>query len=555
MAPKTSIWLPGVLAIALASLALTSAGCAHGGEPRSAPVAAIRVDQTPPSLRYTGLYDQVAEAGIFPRMKGFADAVPRADPDTILAAYRRENPTSKAELVAFVEHWFVFPPDAVPENRDENHLSLAEYIAARWTRSLADSRSPPPHSSLLPMPGRYITSGGLWREQYYWNTYFLIIGLGDQAADLKKEMIDNIAFMIDRYGYAPTANRSYYLSRSQPPYFYEMVATLAPDDRASAYARYLPQLRKEHAYWMAGADRLKPGEAHRRVVRMPNGVVLNRYWDDRAAPRDEAAVRDRAIAARATRPAPEVYRDIRAGAESGWDFTSRWFGDRRSMETIQTTAIIPIDLNSLLYGLEDAIAQGCARQGDRSCAKAFRRRAETRRAAINTYLWNEKLGLFDDYDWREHSKRGAVTAAALSPLAAGLATADQAARTALRVRSELLAPGGLLNTNLTTGEQWDAPNGFAAVQWIAVQGLRRYGQDELARTIAAGWLTNVSQVYAREGRLAEKYDVVAMRPGGGGGYPLQSGQGWTASVTGALLRIYPEFSQLAEVKPGALGSK
>lgn len=511
--------------------------------------SSVVADELPPSLLYSGLYQRVASSEALPRMKAFADAVPRADPAAILKNYRVESPSSADALRAFVEQWFVLPSDALPRSGEQECLSLANHIAARWDGAIIEARHAPEHGSLLPMPGRYITSGGIWREQYYWNTYFLVIGMDDRYRTIKREMVDNIAYLVDRYGYAPTANRTYYLSRSQPPYFYEMAAALSPTEPAEAFARYLPQLRKEYAYWMDGASSLSPGQAHRRVVRMANGALLNRYWDDRDAPRDEAAARDMKIAARSSRPHGEVYRDIRAGAESGWDFTSRWLEDRRDMATIITTAIVPVDLNSLLFGLENAIALGCARSGDSACQASFRSRADARKAAMNQYLWNEELGLFDDYNWRSGQTRNAVTAAALSALATGIATEAQAASTAERVRSDLLARGGLLNTSIVTGEQWDAPNGFAAVQWIATFGLRRYHQDGLAREIANRWLQTVSDVYRRQGRLAEKYDVVNAAQGGGGGYPLQSGQGWTASITSALLRTFPELSGHASGTP------
>jgi alpha,alpha-trehalase len=511
--------------------------------------ASVVADELPPSLLYTGLYQRVAGSEALPRMKAFADAVPRADPAAILKNYAIESPSSADALRGFVEQWFVLPSDALPKTGEQECLSLANHIAARWDGAIIEARHAPAHGSLLPMPGRYITSGGIWREQYYWNTYFLVIGMDDRYRAVKREMVDNIAYLVDRYGYAPTANRTYYLSRSQPPYFYEMAAALSPEDPDEAFARYLPQLRKEYAYWMDGASALSPGQAHRRVVRMANGALLNRYWDDRDAPRDEAATRDMKIAGRSSRPNGEVYRDIRAGAESGWDFTSRWLEDRRNMASIITTAIVPVDLNSLLFGLENAVARGCARRGDSACQALFRSHADARKAAMNQYLWNEELGLFDDYNWRTAQKRNAVTAAALSALAAGAATEAQAASTAERARSDLLARGGLMNTSIVTGEQWDAPNGFAAVQWIATVGLRRYHQNGLAREIANRWLQTVSDVYRQQGRLAEKYDVVNVAQGGGGGYPLQSGQGWTASISTALLRTFPELSEYASVTP------
>jgi alpha,alpha-trehalase len=234
-----------------------------------------------------------------------------------------------------------------------------------------------------------------------------------------------------------------------------------------------------------------------------------------------------------------LYRDIRAAAESGWDFSSRWLADGQSLDTMQTTSIVPVDLNSLLYGLEQAIVQGCRISKDSSCVRSYEQHASARRAAMHRYLWNESTGLFDDYHWRDARLQGHITAAAMYPLFAGLATHAQAARIAEVVAEELVRDGGVVSTNRTTGEQWDAPNGWAPLQWIAVTGLRRYGHEALAATIAGRWLEMVSTVYAATGKLLEKYNVVTLTSGGGGEYPLQDGFGWTNGVTTALLRMYP----------------
>jgi alpha,alpha-trehalase len=152
------------------------------------------------------------------------------------------------------------------------------------------------------------------------------------------------------------------------------------------------------------------------------------------------------------------------------------------------------------------------------------------------HLWNDALGFFDDLDLRTGQCRGNVTPAGLMPMFVGIATPEQVSRSAAVVEERLLAPGGLLSSDRGTGQQWDAPNGWAPLQWIAVAGFRRYGHHELAATIAERWLETVDRVYRETGRLVEKYDVVTARPGGGGEYALQDGFGWTNGVTAALLR-------------------
>ncbi len=353
-------------------------------------------------------------------------------------------------------------------------------------------------------------------------------------------MVRDFAYLIDRYGHVPNGTRTYYLSRSQPPFFFEMVGLLSPEHPAGAYARYLPQLKREYAFWMQGEGQLRAGSAHRRVVAMPDGAILNRYWDDRDTPRDESYREDTQLARGSGRSASEMYRNIRAAAESGWDFSSRWFADGHTQATIDTTQIVPVDLNSLLYGLEVAIEAGCEQHGEHGCAVEFAHRARQRREAIDRYLWDASAGAYLDYHWTEGARVPRISAATLYPLFLGCASRQQATAVAAAVARTLLKPGGIVTTALATGQQWDAPNGWAPLQWVAVEGLRRYGEDELAENIACRWMLNVRRVYQQSGKLVEKYDVTDVgRPGGGGEYPTQDGFGWTNGVTRRLVALYP----------------
>ena len=192
---------------------------------------------------------------------------------------------------------------------------------------------------------------------------------------------------------------------------------------------------------------------------------------------------------------------------------------------------MPVDLNSLLFGLENAIQSGCQRQADEICAREFARRAATRRVAIDRYLWDPSTGAYLDYHWKRQARIRRVSAATLYPLFVALASAPQAAAVANIATHELLRPAGIVTTPLDTGEQWDAPNGWAPLQWIAVAGLRHYSQGALAETVACRWMSVVNDVYRRSGKLLEKYDVIDRSRGGGGGeYPLQDGFGWTNGV-------------------------
>jgi alpha,alpha-trehalase len=291
---------------------------------------------------------------------------------------------------------------------------------------------------------------------------------------------------------------------------------------------------------MQGESGLTAGTARRRVVALADGSILNRYWDDRDTPRDEAYAEDVRLARASRRPPRAVYRDIRAAAESGWDFGSRWFADPRDRSSIDTTDIVPVDLNSLMVGLENAIRAGCERTADRTCVREFTRRAASRRAAIDRYLWNDAERAYLDYRWTRRAPILRISAATLYPLFVSIASDAQASAVSVTVRERLVEAGGLVTTPLDTGQQWDAPNGWAPLQWIAVEGLRRYRQDALARTIACRFMRSVNAVYEDTGKLVEKYDVIRTdRKGGGGEYPTQDGFGWTNGVMRKLETLYP----------------
>jgi alpha,alpha-trehalase len=492
----------------------------------------------PPSQRFGELFGRVQTEALFADSKTFADALPRHPPDEILAAYREERPRDRAALRAFIDANFRLPADIAVPAAPPASRTLRAHIAALWPSLIRAPLEPAPYGSQLGFAYRHVVPGGRFREIYYWDSYFTSLGLvRDGHAEVAADMVAGFADLITRYGFVPNGTRSYYLSRSQPPFFYLMVGLLAPDDPADAYARYVDALRAEHAFWMRGRATLEAGRAAAHVVMLADGNVLNRYWDAREVPRDESYREDVALAARADRNAADVYRDLRAAAESGWDFSSRWLADGRSLETIETTAIVPVDLNSLLYGLERAIAQACMQLRDQACADDYSDHAQQRRAAMDRYLWDEKAGHYVDYHWQRSASTGKLSAATLYPLFTGAASIAQAARVARVVRAQLLAPGGLATTMLRTGQQWDKPNGWAPLQWIAVEGLRRYGDDALAHTIAQRWLRTVEQSFAATGKLVEKYDVDDPGPGGGGEYPLQDGFGWTNGVTRALLDV------------------
>jgi alpha,alpha-trehalase len=524
-------------------MAFTSAAVAGHAIGRTPPQTATGIVTTYPVVEtpldlYGLLYQQVELMRLFPDSKTFADAVPLQSPAQIMADYAVQSPKTRPELDRFVRARFRLPVEAVVVKAQEiapgERAPIDRHIAKLWPHLTRSATEATPGGSLLAVPEPFVVPGGRFRELYYWDSYFTMLGLkADGRNDLIDSMIADFGSLIDRYGHIPNGTRTYYVSRSQPPLFYAMVALSQSTDPAIK-ARRLGWLKAEHAFWMSGEATLKPGQAVGHVVRLPDGGVLNRPFDARDTPRDESYLEDVEVAKQTDRAPTAVYRDLRAGAETGWDFSSRWLADGRRLSTIHTTDILPVDLNSLLFGMEQAIAQGCREAEDAACAEAFAQKAEARATEMRRYLWDAGLGVFGDYDWRAGRRTGQVTAAALYPLFTGLATPQDAELTARAADRWLLAQGGLRTTTVRTGLQWDAPNGWAPLQWIAVSGLRRYGQTALADQIACRFLATVERTYHATGRLLEKYDVEEALPGGGGEYPLQDGFGWTNGVVLAL---------------------
>ena len=512
----------------LTLLLLTLAPCVHADEKLASPAQV-----------YGELFIQVQTQRIFADSKTFVDMIPLRPPQQVVEEYRRASAQAGFSLREFVATHFTAAPDNAREYHSDTTQNVQQHIDSLWP---VLTRGPDPsgrYSSLLPLPNPYIVPGGRFKEVYYWDSYFTMLGLEESGRhDMVVAMVNNFADLIDRLGHIPNGNRTYYLSRSQPPFFAAMVDLVAARDGAATYAKYLPQLRKEYEFWMDGAATLNKGEAHRRVVRLDAGTVLNRYWDDLATPREESYREDVETARASGRPAEQMYRNLRAAAESGWDFSSRWFADGRQLATIRTIKALPVDLNSLLYHLERTLAKAYTQAGQQALAADIKQHADVRAAAMRRLMWDERQGVYVDYLWEEKRAGAAVTAAALYPLYFGIADRPQARKTAATVRKSLLGPHGLLTTTVATGQQWDAPNGWAPLQWIAIQGLRDCGQGELARTIANRWIAKNISVYQASGKLVEKYDVAADVTAGGGEYPLQDGFGWTNGVLRKLLTLY-----------------
>lgn len=490
------------------------------------------------------LFLDVQLAAIFSDSKTFADAIAKDSWQAACERYISLKPLTVRELTEFVAQHFTFESTQLP-NTQSNNESVHSYIANLWPY-LHRSADVPKASSLLPLKHSYIVPGGRFQEIYYWDSYFTALGLQDIGdIDSIEAMLANFIDLQNRNGCIPNGNRSYYSSRSQPPILALMVDLIWQEKyRKNNDFAWLTEcvvaLEQEYTFWMQGAEQLnEQSTCYRRVVKMANGALLNRYWDDQATPRPESLREDLQDAS----SLPEsqranYYRNIRAACESGWDFSSRWLADSNELTSIQTTDIIPVDLNSLLYQLEKQLSDYYKILNDTAKQAYFKDQASDRIAAINKYLFSTEQAFFVDYNFMQAAQSKVLSLAGVVPLFVNCANERQALQVSTKVMQDFLKPGGLVTTLNETSQQWDSPNGWAPLQWFAVQGLRQYGFASDANIIISHWLKMIEKRFKVDGCLLEKYNVCDLtNQAGGGEYNVQQGFGWTNGITARFYNL------------------
>jgi alpha,alpha-trehalase len=396
----------------------------------------------------------------------------------------------------------------------------AEHLDQIELRRLPASWRDVEHHGLLYLPNHYVVPGGSFNEMYGWDSYFITRGLlreGD--VEFAREMADNLFYQVDKYGTVLNANRTYYLTRSQPPFLSEVALNvfLASKDRPWL-RRALPAIETYYRFWTEGPHFVKE-------------AGLSRYYDFGDAPAPEVLVhecdqqglthydrvkqfyreRGREIKdydlSRFYDPAadsltPLFYRADRAMRESGHDPSNR-FG----AFNIGVLEILPVDLNCLLYQMELDLAEMATIFGRRSEAEGWKRRAGARAALINELMWDEERGLYFDYDYGRRERRVYPYVTTFFPMWVRIASREQAARVVENFHLFERA-GGLQTSTHASGNQWDAPMGWAPMQLIAGEGLRHYGYDAQSDRVSINFLSMVLKEFLEHGVILEKYDVV-----------------------------------------------
>ncbi len=483
------------------------------------------------------LFKAVQMSDIFPDSKTFCDYIPNDSLEDVDQKYLQNYQLSDFDLKQFVKDNFTKNPLLSIDYQSDTSKSIEKHLEDLWknlTRKPAQSEG-----SFIELPFPYIVPGGRFQEMYYWDSYFTILGLQtSRRINLIENIADNFAYLINQFGYIPNGNRTYFLGRSQPPFFSLIVEVLREEKGDEILTKYLPILEKEYAFWMEGKEQVSAqNQTHRRVVFLRDSYYLNRYWDEHDTPRPESYREDVELAKNSPESSEGFFRHIRAAAESGWDFSSRWFKDGQNMSTIHTTDILPVDLNCLLFNLEKTIFKAYLLTKDKKRTDTYYILMTLRERAIKKYFYNREKSYYFDYDFVEKKHTEVYSLAGIFPLFFNITKILPVRKIVKIIETKFLKEGGLVATLNNTQQQWDAPNGWAPLQYIAYKGIIKYGFFDLANTIKSRWMQTNEKVYAETGKMTEKYNVETPNINAGGGeYPNQDGFGWTNGVYLKFLR-------------------
>jgi len=511
----------------------------------------------------------VNQLGIFNDSKDFVDMpILSKSPEAVLSMFASVDPASQPAVKAFLAANFgeagsdleaVQPTDwkpgpaVVTMQRNETLRAFAESVHAIWPalsrRVKASVFAHPERHTLLPLPRPFVVAGGRFRELYFWDTLWIVMGLlRSEMPETATAVVENLAWAARLLGKVPNGARAYYADRSQPPVLAIMLEAVVNVTGNYSLAQYVLPAVEQELEWYGASD----GSSYRaQQTAQIKGHTLHRYNVQVSGPRPESWREDQATARGAglqpgSQAALKLWGELASGAETGWDYSSRWLRDGRALDTIRTSQIVPADLNAIMVAQLRAAARLQRAYGSKSAAADFDSRADRLVTAINEVLWDDEAGWWADYDLEAGARRpqGAVTPAAFVPLWAGCAEgiyAERAGRAADSMigRSGLYLAGGLVTSREDTGQQWDSPSAWAPLQWLSIRGLERAGRGADARELARRWLRSNLLGFQSLGAMLEKYD--AFHPGspaGGGEYKPQEGFGWT---NGAALDLLASF--------------
>ncbi|TMS34048.1 hypothetical protein L596_001708 [Steinernema carpocapsae] len=526
------------------------------------------------------LLEAVMAHGLYEDSKTFVDKPLVKDPNTTFAEFNKRFPMpvkeiNTNELMNFVNEYFLeegteLQPCNIPDWKEDplTLTTIADPVLRQWASELnsiwkklcremdPNVKSAPEKYSLLYVPNRFIVPGGRFREFYYWDAYWIIKGLiASGMHETTKLMIQNFAHIVDQYGFVPNGGRVYYLQRSQPPMLTPMVYEYFEATRDTDFVRsILPTLEKELQFW----------DAHRKVNLTMNGkdYEVYQYRSDSNVPRPESYREDVEVVKQFTKEADKrhVWRDIASAAESGWDFSSRWFADHQAMKSIETTNIAPVDLNAFICWNMNILSYLYDEIGDEVHSEQYRTRMSRFRNVFQKVFYVKERSGWYDYNLRSKEHNFEFYPSIAIPLFTKCYhSMNHAQSDRLFNKMEQM---GVLNytggipTSLakSTNQQWDFPNGWSPLNHMIIEGLRKSENSrmqEKAYRLAQKWVLSNYRVFASSGSMWEKYSVIGTQPksGNGGEYEVQAGFGWTNGAILDLLVTYSDRISFPSVNP------
>lgn len=472
-----------------------------------------------------------------------------------LEKFVQNNFEDGKELEEWVPSDFKPEPAFLKRIKDEKLRKFAGEIVALW-KILARRIKPevfehPELYSIIPMPNGFIIPGGRFKEIYYWDTYWIIRGL--LICDMKETargMIENLMHLVKKLGHVPNGSRVYYTQRSQPPLLTRMVKDYIADTQNYDWLRKnIDTLEEELYYWLKNRSITveKKGK-----LPLSRSYKLFHYNAKSAGPRPES-YREDVLTAQSSNNPERMYIELKSGAESGWDFSSRWIfdefgGNNANLSHIRSTRVIPVDLNAILYDAFSTLADFYKTLGMQSKYLFWKVQARRLESAIMNVLWNEKMGVWFDYDSELNKHRSYFYPSNLMPLMTDCCSIQKTDSSVKRILKFLNDngiknyPGGTPTSLGHTGEQWDYPNAWPPLQSILIYGLKNTKNAEaekLAQFLAQIWIKANYIGYNESNEMFEKYDArTPGKYGGGGEYVVQAGFGWTNGVVFELLDTY-----------------
>ncbi|XP_032633040.1 trehalase isoform X1 [Chelonoidis abingdonii] len=516
------------------------------------------------------LLKQVQLGRLFSDDKHFVDMPLRESPELVLKKFQQlVNVTpggilSKEQLQQFVSSSFNDPgqefeqwepqdwtssPQILAKISDQKLQAWASDLNAKW-KSLGrkikdDVRTHPMFYSQIYVPHPVIVPGGRFIEYYYWDSYWVIEGLLlSEMAATAKGMIQNFLYLVERYGHIPNGGRVYYLCRSQPPFLTLMMdAYLVHANDTEFLRENIHLLEVEYEFWQRNRSvSITVGDRNH---------TLNYYNVQIGEPRPESYSKDWELASDLNEDArQELWAELKSAAESGWDFSSRWFLSwppplPATLKDTKARAVVPVDLNAFLCKTEHLLASFYRILGNTTKAAQFQAALECRLEAVQAVLWNEAAGVWLDFNLLKKQPNPAFYPSNLAPLWTDCFSDQAAAERAVRYlegSTVLSYKNGLPTSLFRTGEQWDLPNAWPPLQHMVIAGLAKSSSSrakEIAFDLAQNWVRTNFALYKKYQAMFEKYNVDGDgKPGTGGEYQVQEGFGWTNGVVLQLLDLY-----------------